>query len=396
LRRKSFDRNIWHDEENAVNITRVKIKALLRKRDSVGKPIGFWVASKEILEIWSLNVRCNNYNRYLTVWSKVTLGYALDIWNERTKRFSKCDWILYNNKRLKNCDIREDIINYRNSGCIYLRTAIKGGGKINPRAFEMNEHWGKYITEAVNSHREIALNVSQNEKDSSNWVKPFEYFNWESLRRHSQEVVVNYRKMMYEALYGEKYYKCRNDLIIFILIEDRKAFYETRIVATHLMFKIEKKMIKLYPVDMEKEREKQLEICSNEADILCEKDEMKLINDLYKWRWQIRGLRKEAKARNLIKKGKSVSSKLFDDCRVRRSIKEYKEGIGRFKAMTDAVKGSGKDWVDKCKKILRQEYDDYYKTKMYAREKGGVPYNRIEIYGLIRNAVYPRRNCKMK
>jgi hypothetical protein len=75
---------------------------------------------------------------------------------------------------------------------------------------------------------------------------------------------------------------------------------------------------------------------------------MKPINDLYKWRWQISGLRREAKARNLIKRTISVSSKLFEDWRIRKAIREYKEGTGRFKVMMDAVRGSGKGWVEKC------------------------------------------------
>jgi hypothetical protein len=80
------DGNILKDENTAVNITRVLIKALSRKRNHNGRGY-FWIASKEELEIWSLNVRCGNYIRYLTVWSKVTLAYALDIWNEFTKKF---------------------------------------------------------------------------------------------------------------------------------------------------------------------------------------------------------------------------------------------------------------------------------------------------------------------
>jgi hypothetical protein len=79
----------------------VKIKALIRKKDASNKFVRFGVVKKEDLEIWSLNIRSGHYNKYLTVWSKVTLGYALDIWNECTKRFPKYYWILYNNKRLK-------------------------------------------------------------------------------------------------------------------------------------------------------------------------------------------------------------------------------------------------------------------------------------------------------
>jgi hypothetical protein len=55
------DGNLWIDEESTVNVTRVKIKALTRKKDASNKFVRFWVAKKEDLEIWSLNIRCGHY-----------------------------------------------------------------------------------------------------------------------------------------------------------------------------------------------------------------------------------------------------------------------------------------------------------------------------------------------
>lgn len=52
---------------------------------------------------------------------------------------------MYNNKRLKKCDLEEDIDCYRNYGIIYLKISIKGGGKIDKRAYELNSHWKDYI-----------------------------------------------------------------------------------------------------------------------------------------------------------------------------------------------------------------------------------------------------------
>jgi hypothetical protein len=122
------DGNLWTEENVAININKVRIKALTRKKNNRAFNVS-WVANKDKLELWCLNIRTNNnYCKYLTVWSRVTLGYALEIWNEFTKKFPKFDWILYNNKMLKKCDMQEDIINYKYYGRMYLKSSIKGGG----------------------------------------------------------------------------------------------------------------------------------------------------------------------------------------------------------------------------------------------------------------------------
>jgi hypothetical protein len=74
--------NLWSEYDLAVNKAKVKTKALIRKKDDSKKFVRFWITDKKNLEIWSLNIRCNYYNKYLTVWSKMTLGYALEIWDE--------------------------------------------------------------------------------------------------------------------------------------------------------------------------------------------------------------------------------------------------------------------------------------------------------------------------
>jgi hypothetical protein len=80
------------------------------------------------LELWTLNVKCGSYSQYLSVWNKVTLGYAIDIWKDSIDNFPSYDWIMYNNKRLKLVDLREDIMQYRNYSTIYLRVSLAGSG----------------------------------------------------------------------------------------------------------------------------------------------------------------------------------------------------------------------------------------------------------------------------
>jgi hypothetical protein len=60
------DGNIWRTDEVAINVVNARVKVLTRKRNLNGKSY-LWVASKEELEIWSLKIRCGNYNRYFTV-----------------------------------------------------------------------------------------------------------------------------------------------------------------------------------------------------------------------------------------------------------------------------------------------------------------------------------------
>jgi hypothetical protein len=74
-------------------------------------------------------VKCGSYSQYLSVWSKVTLGYAIEFWKDSIDNFPSYDWIMYNNKRLKQVDLREDIMEYRDYSTIYLRVSLAGSGK---------------------------------------------------------------------------------------------------------------------------------------------------------------------------------------------------------------------------------------------------------------------------
>jgi hypothetical protein len=79
-----------------------------------------------------VNVKCCGSSKYLTVWSKVTIGYSLYIWKKNVERFLDYDWILYNNKRLKENDLSEDVMQLKDYGTIYLTISIKGSGRWRP------------------------------------------------------------------------------------------------------------------------------------------------------------------------------------------------------------------------------------------------------------------------
>jgi hypothetical protein len=93
-----------------MNVARTKITGIGGKKEKLKGP-KCWIAERKVLELWNLNIRCGKYCNYLSIWSKVSLGYALEVWNERTKKFLSFDWILYNNKVLKkNAEQRENLL----------------------------------------------------------------------------------------------------------------------------------------------------------------------------------------------------------------------------------------------------------------------------------------------
>jgi hypothetical protein len=104
--------------------TRARITVVVGENIKATNP-KCWIASKNDMESWNVNVKCGGFNKYLTIWSKVTIGYALEIWSENIERFPGYDWILYNNRRLKECDLSEDIIQLKHYGIAYLKISIK-------------------------------------------------------------------------------------------------------------------------------------------------------------------------------------------------------------------------------------------------------------------------------
>jgi hypothetical protein len=288
--------------------------------------------------------------------------------------------MLYNNKRLKNCDIREDIINYRNSGCIYLRTSLKGGedemdrwmkyNGFDMKYAELNRFWVYYCTVrdlTVYEEKIFVEYVDKNLRDSSNWFVGVIHFG----REYSfakENVRTSLRKIFWMALLGQKLHTFKNEKAIFGLVDDRIEFLKTRIIAIDLMYKIEKKILTIYPY-MKAENAKQIKICKNEPDILNEKECMETINKLDRWKWQIRGIWKEAKAKNLII-SKRISKKDFDDWRIRDVFKDFKLGKGVFKELTDKFKDRNKVSMKKCEHEVFLEYEKYYLTKYRVRLEG--------------------------
>jgi hypothetical protein len=156
----------------------------------------------------------------------------------------------------------------------------------------------------------------------------------------AEKMYMIWRRDFYNALYGSGFLKERNDMAIYCLIENRREFYNTRIVATHLMFKIKKKVNKLWPSSLEErnfvnEYAKCIKIAETKKDIINEKNEMTNLmikaQDLSRWSSQLRMVFIEGTARNLMSGGRSVSVKGFDDGPIRKIIRDYKEGKGIFK-----------------------------------------------------------------
>jgi hypothetical protein len=146
-----LDGRIWTVKLCAMWKTRARITGMIEKSFKTSAP-KCWIASKEEMDIRNINVKCGSFSKYLTIWNKVTIGYALEIWSENVERFPDYDWVLYSNKRLKDSDLSEDIVQSRDYGILYLKISIKGSGvlddlKRHPIFEEMVERWKKYLSD---------------------------------------------------------------------------------------------------------------------------------------------------------------------------------------------------------------------------------------------------------
>jgi hypothetical protein len=118
------------------------------------------------MEIRSICVKSGGFSKYLSIWNKVTLGYALEIWSENVERFPDYDWMMYNNKRLKDADLSEDIIQIREYGILFLNISVKGGLKVVdyfnlkkqcPIMTNMVERWTHYCWIKPEEGRKLEL-----------------------------------------------------------------------------------------------------------------------------------------------------------------------------------------------------------------------------------------------
>jgi hypothetical protein len=120
-----LDGQIWTERICAMWKTRVRITGMVGRCVKACIP-KCWISNKEEMEIRTICVKCGSYSKYLSVWSKVTIGNALEIWNEVVERFPDYDWVMYNNRKLRYIDLSEDITQIKEYGIIYLKVSIKG------------------------------------------------------------------------------------------------------------------------------------------------------------------------------------------------------------------------------------------------------------------------------
>jgi hypothetical protein len=87
----------------------------------------FWIANKELVEIKFIRIDAfNKFSRTLNCLSRLSLGHVIEIWQECVNRFPKYEWILYNNKRLKQVDLEECVNIYKDNGILYLKSSLRG------------------------------------------------------------------------------------------------------------------------------------------------------------------------------------------------------------------------------------------------------------------------------
>jgi hypothetical protein len=186
---------------------------------------------------------------------------------------------------LKKCDLREDIFNYKHNGCIYLKTAVKGGGRTNSQKW-----YQKYLPM-------IDKNVKKQELVES-WVD-FEMkcrVDWNPERLKNSDYRTWIDKMENEIMRQQEYYKHSvlresiikklwyglpyNDFIAPLLVKNKVMMFIERMKLLDILWKIKEKINILYPVEIEIRRARAIEKCRREKDIICERDEMKMINNL--------------------------------------------------------------------------------------------------------------------
>jgi hypothetical protein len=150
-----LDGQIWTEQLCAMWKTRARITGMIGKNIKWSTP-KCWIASKEEMEIRNVNVKCGSFSQYLTIWNKVKIGYALEIWSECVERFPDYDWVLNNNKILKERDLSEDIMQIRDYEILYLKISIKGSGKdgVVGKSFKYDNifnKWRKYASDRGDS-----------------------------------------------------------------------------------------------------------------------------------------------------------------------------------------------------------------------------------------------------
>jgi hypothetical protein len=468
-----IDGNLYETEETAINNVTMRIKALARKRNLKNKCYNL-VASRVDLEIWSLNIRSDYYNKYLTVWSRVTLNYAFDIWNDFTKKFPKFDWILYNNKRLSKGDLNEDANSYKLNGSMYLRGSIKGGNPVNDYGygiestdFEMvktcwpilakrnpillNEAlmpWVKFgETNKFWDRGSLRNEVVDFERIAEPWetLRPIFFIGdrttvrrlWKCIERcewvacllvENKVYIIGERALTIQIMFNieDKIIKlypeeiearrqraidsCKKDgdlidgfttegtqikLVVLANLIDIIVMHRVKVLTLQVSNLVEKKIYELYPFDMEVELVKLIAICKAEDDVWDKKEEretMKAVLDMDRWRWQIKRIWKEAKKRNLIKKKRYFKKEPLFEQVVRNCIKHYRkktEWYSDYDKILETVSKENENYRIDGDKLIFKEYEEYYSTRYRLRHLGYHDYNKAEMFDIIRREIYP-------
>jgi hypothetical protein len=314
-------------------------------------------------------------------------------------------------------------------------------------ACERNNQWN--VGEAIN-HLNEAPEI---------FVMKIQYLNWDAFRKENEVAAYKLKLILWKrVLY--------NDLCIYVLVENKITMFIERIILAELMYDIEEmilemypeeievrreraidicrkekdiisekedmrtinnlnrlmnllesivmfkvksltlqvtkliegKVFELYPIDIEMERKKYLEICRNEEDIFGKREFMKTVVDMDRWKWQIRGIWKEAKAKKLVVQKRAFKKNSFFEPAIRGQIKCYKEKTHEFRDYDKVLKKVSKEntnWKIDGEKLLFKEYEKYYGNKYMCREKKCREYNKAESYEMIRRAIYPVK-CNRK
>jgi hypothetical protein len=144
--------------------------------------------------------------------------------------------MLFNNKRLRESDLSKSIVCYKDCGSLYLRISVKGGKDVDERAFELNVLWKELIDVETDiftiSDFTALLDRMNSSKDGlDKVVKPSDSF----VIALNIEERTAFRQTIYRSMLDKK-----EDVLVYLMTDNRKELYKTRVITNDLMYKIEK------------------------------------------------------------------------------------------------------------------------------------------------------------
>jgi hypothetical protein len=347
--------------------TRARITGIIGRNIKASSP-KYWIASKKVLELWNINVKCSSYSKYLSIWSKVTLGYALEIWKENINRFHDYDWILYNNKRLKDVDLSEDVMCYKDYGTIYLKIAIKGSGKdglIGIICADMEFRWSDHLTKNCESNK-----FSIEHHELLKW-EPDKWFNPDKRCRelNREKIYSRWEELM------EK-----NPIVFLLCCESKIKYYGELNKAMKLLERIEIRSREEIRRNFKFEQGEELDYHDHEMFLVMRRS--KQIKSLWTLLGKMKLLKISITGR---KKNVIVSCKVFN-------TQEFL-GHGSYKDVYGTVLKMKKE--RKLKKIKLRN-DMLGKAKFDARISRAQPFNRSDVYDHCRRVKWKRDSIYTK